>query len=99
MEIIAPAPTPQMARPVMNSAMLWAPAHQAVPMAKTSNADMYTGLRPNMSDIRPKMGCSAADVSINAVDSQDAEFDALKYEVTMGWLDTIKKLSNIATKY
>jgi hypothetical protein len=78
MDIIAPAPIPQIARPMIKSPMLCAAAHHAVPKANINKADMYTGLRPNISDNRPNIGCSAADVSIKAVDSQDAELDALK---------------------
>jgi hypothetical protein len=52
-----------------------------------------------VSDTLPKSGWKDVLVIKNAVDSQDAEFEALKYDVIRGWLDAINVESNVATKY
>lgn len=51
-----------------------------------------------VSEILPQSGCSEVEVSKKAVDSHEAELDALKYDVMTGWLEAISVESNIATK-
>jgi hypothetical protein len=78
------APIPQKARAAMKLPMSCASAHQAVVAARKTRPARYSGRRPNVSERRPKSGCSEVDVSKKAVDSHDAEFDAWKYEVMTG---------------
>ena len=90
------APSPQKARAAMKLPMLWASAHHAVVRARKRRPNRYNGRRPMVSETRPKSGCRAVEVRRNAVDSHEAEFEALKYEVITGWLDAIKVESNMA---
>ena len=52
-----------------------------------------------LSDTRPISGLKEVDVSMKAVESHDAAFEELKYEVITGCADAIRVLSNMATKY
>lgn len=70
------APNPQKARAAMKLPMLCAKAHQAVVTARNSRPVRYNGRRPIVSDTLPKSGWHEVDVSRNAVDSHDAEFEA-----------------------
>jgi hypothetical protein len=90
------APIPQKALAAMKLPMLFAAAHQAVVAASRRSPARYNGRLPNVSDSRPISGCRDVEVSRKAVDSHDAEFDALKYDVMTGWLEAINVLSNMA---
>jgi hypothetical protein len=57
----------------------------------------YGRFLPIVSESRPKRGWKAVEVSRNAVDSHEAEFDDLKYDVITGWLDAITVESKQAT--
>lgn len=95
-ERTAAAPIPQKARAAMKLPMLCARAHHPVVAARNNSPERYNGRLPNVSDSLPNNGCREVDVSKNAVDSHDAELEALKYEVMTGWLDAIRVESNIA---
>lgn len=84
MESTPAAPMPQKALAAMKLPMLCAQAHQAVVAARTTSPARYKGRRPNVSERRPMSGCNDVDVRRKAVDNQDAEFDAWKYEVMTG---------------
>jgi hypothetical protein len=62
----------------MKLVMLFASAHHVVVAANMAKANKYKGLRPIVSLTRPKSGLKAVDVSINAVDNQDAALLELK---------------------
>ena len=70
-----------------------------VVIANIVKANRYNGRRPKVSDARPKSGLNDVDVSMKAVESHDAAFEELKYEVITGCADAIRVLSNMATKY
>jgi hypothetical protein len=90
------APIPQKALAAIKLPILSAAAHHAVVAASSRSPARYKGRRPNVSDSRPISGWRDVEVSRKAVDSHDAEFDALKYDVMTGWLDAINVLSNMA---
>jgi hypothetical protein len=62
----------------MKLPILCAQAHHAVVIARTTSPARYNVRLPNVSERRPISGWSEVDVSKKAVDSHDAEFDALK---------------------
>lgn len=62
----------------MKEPMDWANAHHAVVAEISARPPRYRGLRPMVSERRPISGCREVDVSRNAVESHDAEFDAWK---------------------
>ncbi|PFH61561.1 hypothetical protein XA68_16984 [Ophiocordyceps unilateralis] len=64
--------------------MLPARAHQPVATVKTAIEARNKGLRPTASDKRPNKGWKAVDVSKKAVDNQEAELAAPKYDVMTG---------------
>jgi hypothetical protein len=72
------APMPEKALAAIKLPMLFAPAHHAVVAARNRRPAKYKRRRPNVSERRPMSGCSEVEVSKNAVDSHDAEFEALK---------------------
>jgi hypothetical protein len=90
------APMPQKALAMMKLPILCASAHHAVEAARKTRPNRYSGRRPMVSDMRPKSGWIEVEVNRNAVESQDAEFEAKKYEVITGWLDAMSVESNIA---
>lgn len=90
------APIPQNARAAMKDPIDWARAHHAVVATSSVRPARYKGRRPMVSDILPQRGWRDVDVNRNAVESHDAEFDALKYDVMTGWLEAIRVESNIA---
>jgi hypothetical protein len=83
----------------MKLSMLCATPHHTVAIKNTVIVKMYGGLLPIVSDRRPKRGWKLVEVKRNAVDSHDALFELWKYEVMIGWLDTIIVESKQATKY
>jgi hypothetical protein len=78
MESTPAAPTPQNARAAMKLPILCAAAHQAVVAARKIKPARYNGRRPKVSDKRPMSGWSDVEVNRKAVESHDAEFEALK---------------------
>jgi hypothetical protein len=96
MERTAAAPIPQKALAAMKLPILCARAHHPVVTARNTTPERYSKRRPKVSDSLPKRGCNDVDVSRNAVDSHDAELEALKYDVITGWLDAMSVESNIA---
>lgn len=71
-----PAPSPQNALAAIKLFMLCAKAHQTVETVKRLRVSTKGGLRPIVSDRRPKSGWNAVEVRRKAVDSHDAEFEA-----------------------
>jgi hypothetical protein len=82
--IALPAPRPQKARARIKEIILCAPPHQIVPSAKVASAKINGGRRPMVSDRRENIGWKAVEVKRKEVESQEAELDALKYEVIAG---------------
>lgn len=78
------APRPQNALAAMKLPMLCAPAHHPVVAARNTSPERYNGRLPIVSLARPNNGCSEVEVSKKAVESHDAEFEALKYDVMTG---------------
>lgn len=76
MAIIPPAVMPHTARAATRLSMLCASAHHKVAMLNPVKDVRYTGRLPIVSDSLPKIGWNAVDVSIKAVDNQEAEFEA-----------------------
>ena len=99
MGMIPPAPSPQTALAMMNSSMLLANAHHSVANAKTTCTATNSHFLPSASESRPNRGWKAVDVSRNAVDSQDASYDAPKYDVITGCDDAIMVRSKQAIKH
>lgn len=96
--IIPPAPTPHAARAIIKLVMLCARAHHSVASAKISIVQIYGVFRPTLSDKLPSSGWNAVDVNRNAVDSHDAEFELLKYDVMTGCDDAMSVLSKLEMK-
>jgi hypothetical protein len=84
MVMTPPAPIPQKARPRIKLSMLFARAHHVVAAAKMPRAPTKSGFRPRASESRPSKGWKADEVRRKAVESHDAEFEALKYDVMTG---------------
>jgi hypothetical protein len=78
MESRPAAPIPQIALAAMKLPMLFAAAHHAVVAVRSNIPARYSGRRPIVSDRRPMSGCRDVEVSRKAVDSHDAELEALK---------------------
>ena len=90
----------------MKLTMFPARAHHTVLRVKMIIQMTKRGLRPSASDRRPSSGWKAVDVSIKAVDSQEAEFAEWKSDVMTGCDEAmivpsnavINKLSNKTEK-
>ena len=73
--------------------MLVASEHHSVAIEKTARVPRKSGFLPNASDRRPRQGCETVDITMKAVESQDAEWAAPKYDVIAGWDDVIMVVS------
>lgn len=82
--IMPPAPIPHAALARMKLVMLLARAHHRVLRAKITIVTRYGGFLPRESDILPRRGWKAVEVSRNAVDNHEALLDDSKYDVMTG---------------
>lgn len=74
-------------------------AHQIVATIKMTMLVIYGVFRPMTSDNEPNKGWKDVDVRRKEVDSQEAEFEASKYEVIMGCEEAIIVVSKQETKW
>lgn len=84
-----PAPNPQKALANIRLSIVPANAHQVVAKENSARHPTKMGLRPTASERRPSSGWKAVEVKRKAVESQDAELAALKYEVITGCEDAM----------
>ena len=92
-----PAPSPHSVLAAMKEPMLGAMAHQNKEKVKMMLAAFQTVQRPMMSEIGAKSGIIAVEVMRKVVESQGAALDALKKDVTTGWIEAMTVESKEAT--
>lgn len=90
---VPPAPIPHTALAAMRLPILVAREHQSVATDKMAVVPRKSGFLPSASDRRPRNGCETVDVIMKAVESQDAEWAAPKYDVIAGWEDAMMVVS------
>lgn len=90
---VPPAPIPQTALAAMRLSILVAREHHSVAAEKIAMVPRKSGFLPNASDRRLRKGCETVVIIMKAVESQDAELAASKYDVIIGWEDAIMVVS------
>lgn len=90
---VPPAPIPHTALATMRLPILVAREHHSVATDRMAVVPRKSGFLPSASDRRPRNGCEIVDIIMKAVESQDAEWAAPKYEVIAGWEDTMMVVS------
>ncbi|KJZ75435.1 hypothetical protein HIM_05131 [Hirsutella minnesotensis 3608] len=73
--------------------MLVASEHHSVATENMASVPRQSGFLPNASDSRPRKGCETVDMTMNAVESHDAEWATPKYDVITGCDDTMMVVS------